>query len=107
MVEFSGAVAPPAGLSGREVLWGLACEFGAEIDADVTGKIKGIVEAGLGALVSFYWNTGQEMVSTGKTRIVAPETGPETVSIQPPLTHAEKYKREIREVGTERFRVRS
>jgi hypothetical protein len=35
------------------------------------------------------------------------ETRTGAVSIQPPLTHAEKYKREIREVGTERFRVRS
>jgi len=26
-------------------------------------------------------------------------------SIQPPLTHSQKYRKEIREVGTERFRV--
>jgi hypothetical protein len=26
-------------------------------------------------------------------------------SIQPPLTHSQSYRKEIREVGTERFRV--
>jgi len=32
--------------------------------------------------------------------------GSHTGSLQPPLTHSERYKREIREVGTGRFRVR-
>jgi len=33
------------------------------------------------------------------------EYGARTTSIQPPLTHAQQYRTEIREVGTERFRV--
>jgi predicted molibdopterin-dependent oxidoreductase YjgC len=107
LVTFASAAEPPAGISGREVLEGLAREFGVEVEKDLGGEIKGVVETNLGPLVCFYWNTGEDRVSEDNVRIVPAETGVGTVPIQPPLTHAEKYKKEIREVGTERFRVRS
>ncbi len=38
--------------------------------------------------------------------LVVADTGVRVGLIQPPLTHGEKYKKEIRDVGTDRFRVR-
>jgi len=60
----------------------------------------------LGDLARFYWNTGEERVPPGSLRLVPTGAAVQTGSMQPPLTHGEKYKREIREVGTGRFRVR-
>ncbi|MFH1313482.1 MAG: FAD-dependent oxidoreductase [Candidatus Eisenbacteria bacterium] len=107
LMEFATATRPPAGISGREVLEELAVEFGIEVGSDLTTRIRTEVESNLGPLTCFYWNTGQQRVSRDKARVVPTETGVRTISIQPPLTHAEKYKKEIREVGTERFRVRT
>jgi formate dehydrogenase major subunit len=107
LVEFVRAVEPPAGLSGREVLQGLAKEFGITSSEDLTEEVSQIVEEKLAALTCFYWNTGQDRISEADMRLVPADGGVGKVSIQPPLTHGEKYKREIREVGTERFRVRS
>jgi len=107
VAEFAAAIEPPAGLSGIEVLRGLAVEFGIETAADITREIDGIVKKSLGPLACFYWNTGQDRAYGGQARVGPTGAGVKTVPIQPPLTHAEKYKKEIREVGTERYRVRS
>jgi hypothetical protein len=68
--------------------------------------LEAIVRKKLGALTRFYWNTGEERVAPGSTRLVSTGAVAHTGSMQPPLTHSEMYKREIREVGTGRFRVR-
>jgi predicted molibdopterin-dependent oxidoreductase YjgC len=107
LVEFAAAVEPPAGLSGIEVLKGLAAEFGIKTTTDITGEIDGLVRKSLGSLACFYWNTGQDRAYGGQAKVGPTGAGVKTVPIQPPLTHAEKYKKEIREVGTERYRVRS
>jgi formate dehydrogenase major subunit len=107
VVKFAEAVEPPAGLSGREVLEGLAAEFGIPRSDDLTADLAQIVGDKLGLLRAFYWNTGQDREHEGKARLVPTGPGTGRVAIQPPLTHGEKYKKEIREVGTERFRVRS
>ncbi len=107
LTEFTQAVEPPAGLSGIDVLRGLATEFGIETADDLTGEIESCVKKNLGSLACFYWNTGQDRAYAGATRLSPTGAGVKTVPIQPPLTHAEKYKKEIREVGTERYRVRS
>ena len=106
VVEYSEAVEPPAGASGVEVLRGLAREFALTVDDDTTGELERIVRDKLGDLVRFYWNTGEERVAPGTMRLVATGAVVHAGSLQPPLTHSEKYKREIREVGTERYRVR-
>jgi predicted molibdopterin-dependent oxidoreductase YjgC len=106
LVTFARAVEPPAGISGREILFGLASEFGIDVDDDTTAEIRSLVGEKLGARAAFYWNTGQERPDGEKMRLVATGTAPRTGTIPPPLTHGERYKREIREVGTERFRVR-
>ena len=51
-------------------------------------------------------NTGEERKSLGSGRLSAAEVENRAASIPVPLTHFERYRREIREVGTERFRVR-
>jgi len=104
LVEFAGAVEPPAGVPGGEVLRGLFSELG--IDAKDVSKIGEIVKTGLGGLASYYWNRGEERPACGETKLVAVEPDVRAGAIPPPLTHGERYKREIREVGTERFRVR-
>jgi formate dehydrogenase major subunit len=106
LVEYARAVEPPAGLSGKDVLRGLAKEFGIETADDLTDEIKRMVSKRLGHLSCYYWNTGEPRTMEFRGRLVAADVGARAVSIQPPLTHGEKYKKEIREVGTERFRVR-
>ena len=107
LAKFAEAVEPPAGLSGRGVLEGLATEFGIPAGDDLTADLARIVADKLGSLKTFYWNTGQDREYEGAARLVPTGPGTGRVAIQPPLTHGEKYKKEIREVGTERFRVRS
>jgi len=106
LVKYARAVAPPAGASGDEVLRGLAAEFGIAAGNDTTAEIETIIREKLGDLARFYWNTGEERVPPGSLRLVPTGAAVQTGSMQPPLTHGEKYKREIREVGTGRFRVR-
>lgn len=106
VIEYARAIEPPAGVSGREILQGLAGEFGIEAGDEPTSEIQALASKSLGPLARFYWNTGEVRESLGDMRLVSAETGLRSGSIQPPLTHGEKYKREIREVGTERFRVR-
>jgi formate dehydrogenase major subunit len=107
LVEFAAAVKPRAGVSGTEVLAGLAREFGLSAETDLTEAIARRVEKGLGAMACFYWNTGQDRISESPEALVPTDGSVRKVSIRPPLTHGEKYKKEIRDVGTERFRVRS
>ena len=104
LVEFTGAVDPPAGIPGDEVLRGLVSELG--LDTEGGSKIGEIVKEGLGDLAAYYWNTGEERSTGGVIGLVAMEHDVRAGAIPPPLTHGERYKREIREVGTERFRVR-
>jgi predicted molibdopterin-dependent oxidoreductase YjgC len=106
LVEYSKAVEPPSGSSGDEVLRGLAREFGLITIDDTTAEIETIVRKKLGDLARFYWNTGEERFASATKRLVPTGAAAHTGSIHPPLTHGERYKREIREVGTGRFRVR-
>ena len=106
LVTFARAVEPPAGVSGREILHGLAKEFGIDVEDDTAAGIQALVEEKLGERAAFYWNTGQERPDEGAMRLVATGASTRTGSIPQPLTHGERYKREIRDVGTDRFRVR-
>lgn len=108
VIEFSQAVEPPAGVCGKEILRTLAAEFGIETAQDISREIQGVIEQKLGSLSCFYWNTGQQRThDKGMMRLVVVDTGFRTSSIQPPLTQGEKYKKGIRDIGTDRFRVRS
>jgi len=107
VVEFHRAIEPPAGVSGSEVLRTLAAEFGIETTPETSREIQDIIQDKLGAMSRFYWNTSQERtLEKGQMCLVAADTSIGMGSIQPPLTHSQKYKKDIRNVGTDRFRVR-
>jgi len=106
LVEFSGAVPPPSGVAGLDVLKGLARQFGIALPKDLTREVERVGRAGLGRLACFYINRGEERKSDRQGRLAKVEARPKPARLPPPLTAVEKYKREIREVGTERFRVR-
>jgi len=98
---FNGAVTPPSGKTGTEVLEELSQDFGVTPweapDQIISGK--------LGSMTAFYWNTGETRNWDGQGTLIPITMGGKASSIQPPLTHSQNYRKEIREVGTERFRV--
>lgn len=98
---FNGAITPPSGKTGREVLEELAEAFGVTA-AD--SQYQNIAEK-LGDKAAFYWNTGEKRNWNGKGTLIPITMEGKASSIQPPLTHSQSYRKEIREVGTERFRV--
>ncbi len=107
VVEFSQATGSPAGVTGSQVLRALAARFSLATKTETTSEIEGIINEKLGAMNCFYFNTGQKRtLDDTKLSLVAPDTTEHTTSIPAPLTHGEKYKKQIRDVGTDRFRVR-
>jgi formate dehydrogenase major subunit len=105
VIRYAAAVPPPAGVSGRDVLEGLAAEFGVKMPADAGEALERLVLEGTGELAPYYWNTGQDRPASKRSRLVAPDVSVVASPIAPPLTHTGRYKKEIREVGTARFRV--
>ena len=106
LVEFAGAVPPPSGVAGLDVLRGLAAQFGIARLEDLTREVERVGRAGVGRLACFYLNKGEPRKSDRPASLAKVEARPKPTRLPPPLTAGEKYKREIREVGTERFRVR-
>ncbi len=106
VVEYSRAVEPPAGSSGREVLEGLASEFGLKDVDDTAAQLRSVVEKNAKKLLPWYWNTGQGRKRGAEARLAAAGPGAGKSVLMPPLTHTGRYRKEIREVGTGRFRVR-
>jgi formate dehydrogenase major subunit len=102
LIEFVEAVSAPSGKSGVKVLEGLAAEFGLDASAD---KLDATVRNKLGGLVKFYWNTGEERDWDGTGSLIPVSADAKASSIQPPMTHSQNYRKEILEVGTERYRV--
>ena len=105
VTKFNTAVQPPSGHSSIEVLEKLATDFGIETPGDLASHIDALVDKNLGDLKPFYWNTGQDHVRRGKVQLIPVVVDAKASSMRPPLTHSQKYRKEIREVGTERFRV--
>ena len=106
VVEFKEAIEPPAGFSGREALTELAIAFGISDAADAADKLSKLQLDRLGAMAAYYWNNGQTReVAVGRPSLVAVDGSVKALPIQPPLTHADRYKHQLREIGTERFRV--
>ncbi len=102
VMRYSKAVEPPSGKTGVEVLQELALAFG------VSPSIEGIEESvrkNLGDLVRFYWNAGEDRNWDGSGQLVPVTPDVKTASIQPPMTHSQEYRQEIRQVGTEHYRV--
>jgi formate dehydrogenase major subunit len=111
LVHFGSPVSPPAGFAGWEALANLAQSLGVDgIPASggsdaLTVSLESAVRGNLGDLTAFYWNEGEERSWPEAGRLVTPDVMAKPSAIQPPLTHSERYKREIAEVGTERFRI--
>lgn len=105
VTAYTAAVAAPSGRSGVEVLQDLGQSFGLKIPADLSHHIDSLVLEKLGALGPFYWNTGQERPARTNGSLIPVMVDAKASSIQPTLTHSQKYRKEIRAVGTERFRV--
>jgi formate dehydrogenase major subunit len=103
--RFERAVQPPSGQDGVQVLEQLVVAFGLETVDNLAEHIDGLVVEKLGDRRPFYWNTGQERPAAPQARLVPVVVDGKTTSIQPALTHSQHYRKEIREVGTERFRV--
>ena len=109
VTEFSQAVEPPSGVAGWQILQGLARQFGIKTEQteskNLTEIIRNAAVEELGDLVAFYWNTGEQRKWTGTGKLIPSTEKARAASIRLPLTHGEWYKKEIREVGTERYRV--
>ena len=107
LIEYKEAVKPPAGASGREILFDLARDFGLDMQEDTSGEIGIIIGKNLGdELVPFCWNTGQQRGLPPLGRIVKIQTDLKAAHIPKPLTQYGKYKQEIVNVGSEHYKVR-
>ncbi len=105
VATYAAAVAAPGGQHGVDIMGSLSKAFGLELPGDLSGHISTLVTEKLGNLAPLYWNTGQERPLRENGRLIPVEVDAKASSIQPPLTHSQKYRKELREVGTERFRV--
>ncbi|MCL1926477.1 MAG: FAD-dependent oxidoreductase [Syntrophorhabdaceae bacterium] len=125
LIRYSQVAEPPAGVTGDAVLKELARSFGLAVPDDTVAELDAVVRKKLGGLARFYWNTGEaryarmklrpdftvgggvrtSWISPSLTQTEKCERG--TGLIPLPLTQAEKYKREIRETGTGRYRAGS
>ncbi len=110
VIDFARAITPPGGKPGWEVLAGLAEALGvrvAEVRAKaLTAELERAVRGQLGDLAPFFWNRGEARTWSGQGSLVAANVRGQAASIPPAVTHGGRYKRGLREVGTERFRVR-
>ncbi len=106
VTNFFRAIEPPARICSVGVLRILAKGFGIDTGEDIVAELDAKAAKELGKFVSFYWNKGEVRPGSGGEKLVTPAGGIKTGSMDPPLTHSGKYRKEIREIGTNRFRVR-
>jgi anaerobic selenocysteine-containing dehydrogenase len=109
LTRYTQAVKPPFGAPPWEILAGLAKAFDIEgigaTFAEISSEIDRRVRAGLGDRVRFYWNTGEARDGNGFARLNIADVRTKPSPIAPALTIAERYKRQVREVGVEHYRV--
>jgi len=111
LVHFDDAVKAPAGMQNWEILallangLGMCLNYGAVSDA--TGELRAAVFANSAPYSHFYWNTNGKREWDGAGRLVVADVQVKPAPIAPALTAAARYKREIHNVGLERFRIRS
>jgi predicted molibdopterin-dependent oxidoreductase YjgC len=109
LLSFAPVALPPAGISSAEVFARVARKLGLEVPGTYAGRFEALeraVREGLGERVAFLWNTGETRPVATARAFCAPVSGGRPAPMPAPITHGEKYKREIREVGTARFKVR-
>jgi predicted molibdopterin-dependent oxidoreductase YjgC len=109
LVRYAPALRPPSGATTVEVLAGLARAFGlADVGAtsdDISNRLDRLMRAKLGDQARHYWNTGEARgcADAGHLQVADVRTKPSPIA--PPLTVAEHYKRQVRDVGVDRYRV--
>ena len=107
-IDFAAAIPPPSGRAGWQVLQGLGSALGVgDLPVDIgplTQLLEKQLHRSLNGKLPLYWNTGEPRTWEPQG-LVAAQVKARPVSIAPPLTHSERYKKEVREVGTARYRV--
>ena len=110
LLDFARAVTPPAGVPGWQMLASLATHLAVPLAvqgaADLTRALEEEVRTHLGPLAAFYWNCGEVRAWPGTVTLAAPRLEVRPAPLAPPLTQTARYKRTIRAVGSEHFRVR-
>jgi formate dehydrogenase major subunit len=107
LLDFKEAVKPLSGRAGWQVLTDLLVAFGMKSSSnldEISTKANSLASATLAELKPFYMNTGENRPSVeSKLQAVSNTAG--KLSIALPLSHSAHYKRKIREMGTEHYRV--
>lgn len=109
LIEFNKAVTSPSRAANWQILSWMLKEFAVETPKtleEVAAKLDAEVTASLGELAEYYWNKngGERGEILGRLRVASVAMKPSP--IPPVITVTGKYKADIREVGTERYRVR-
>ncbi len=108
VLSYSPAVKPPAGATGWQVLAGLAAQLGLEVPDSVEALTAHIAEAARGNLgphLPFLWNTGEEHAWDGSGSLVVADASARPAPRVPAFNASALYRRSVREVGLEHFRV--
>ncbi len=98
VICFNGTVQPPSGKSGREVLEELAEAFGLMVP-----DLNELMPGRLGEMLPFYWNTGEKRNWNGKGTLIPITITGSSSSVQPPLTHSQKYRIKSKNAMAERI----
>ncbi len=110
LLSYGATVEPPSGRIGISVLGDLARKLGVELPDGgaeaVAADLDARVRSALGELAAFYWNTGEARASEREDRLLEVRVEAKAASLVPPLGQTESYRRDIRKVGSEHFRVR-
>jgi formate dehydrogenase major subunit len=109
VLRFERAIEPPSGVPGWRVLAQLAQALGVSVTAQsaaaLTLDIGTLAARHLDGLLPFYWNTGEGRTWRHRARLAPVTLDGAPVLSAPVLTHYERYKQSMRELGTERYRV--
>ena len=111
LTRYARAVEPASGVPGWKLLARLAEAFGVkgigESFAEVSAEADRAARAGLGERVKLYWNTGEERDLNLPARLRVADARTKPSRIPAPMTVAEQYKRQLRDLGAERLRPRN
>jgi len=108
VLSYTPAVKPPAGAAGWQVLAGMAARLGLEVPDNVDALTASIAEAARGHLgphLPFLWNTGEAQSWDGTGSLVVADAGAKPAPRVPAFNVSALYRRSVREVGIEHFRV--
>ncbi len=108
VVRYEAVLQPPAGLATWQILTRLAAQLGVDLPHDYAGLAELVAVAikdGVGDLVPFLWNTGQDRQWQGAGRLVFADVAGKPNPRIPALSVSARYRRDFHEVGIKNFRV--